>query len=78
MYFDFTVGGTVKFADIPGTLLNQLNWSPPFPPQGIILFYNARITSGGEYVRFVEKIKSHSIDLRQYTANGLFYVEVLL
>ena len=61
--------------------LNLLIWSPPNPPNGIILYYNAMITSigvGEVYVPLIKEINTTSLDLQSYTSDGDFYVEVFL
>lgn len=60
--------------------LNQLAWSPPEPPQGIILHYNIRITSpttNQEIVPLVEGVTDTFFDLRPYVlSDGEYLIEV--
>ena len=60
--------------------LNQLLWSPPVPPYGIILHYNVRITStitGETIVPLVEGITDTFFDVRPYAlSTGDYFVEV--
>ena len=56
-----------------------LSWSPPNPPNGIILYYNIRIThsDSGELVATVEAFSNTTIDISDYIdSNGNFNVEV--
>ena len=45
-----------------------LSWSPPVPPNGVILHYNVIITRAdtGELVRRVDVFEDQSIDLTAY------------
>ena len=45
-----------------------LSWSPPVPPNGVILHYNVIITRAdtGELVRRVDGLEGQSIDLTEY------------
>ena len=45
-----------------------LSWSPPVPPNGVILHYNVIITRAdtGELVRRVDVLEGLSIDLTEY------------
>ena len=45
-----------------------LSWSPPVPPNGVILHYNVIITRAdtGELVRRVDVFEGQSIDLTEY------------
>ena len=59
---------------------NRLIWSAPDPPQGDILYYNAKISSTGNgevIVPFVDEIYTTELDIRHYaTLNGTFSVQV--
>ena len=53
-----------------------LSWSPPVPPNGVILHYNVIITRAdtGELVRRVDVFEGLSIDLTEYGAEiGMDY-----
>ena len=53
-----------------------LSWSPPVPPNGVILHYNVIITRAdtGELVRRVDVFEGQSIDLTEYGAEiGMDY-----
>ena len=53
-----------------------LSWSPPVPPNGVILHYNVIITRAdtGELVRRVDVFEGLSIDLTVYGAEiGMDY-----
>ena len=45
-----------------------VSWSPPVPPNGIILYYNIRITraDNGELVRSIEEQNVLTIDVSDY------------
>ena len=45
-----------------------VSWSPPVPPNGIILYYNIRITraDNGELVRSIEELNVLTIDVSDY------------
>ena len=60
--------------------VNQLVWSPPDPSNGIILYYNVRITSLGHgTVSTVKNISSEFLDLIPIvTMNGNYLVEVYI
>ena len=54
----------------------MLSWSPPVPPNGVILHYNVIITRAdtGELVRRVNVFEGLSIDLTEYGAEiGMDY-----
>ena len=54
-----------------GGHINRLVWSAPDPPQGHILYYNARISSTGSgqvLVPFVTEIFTTDLDVRLYTS----------
>ena len=53
-----------------------LSWSPPVPPNGVILHYNVIIIRAdtGELVRRVDVLEDQSIDLTEYGAEiGMDY-----
>ena len=57
---------------------STVSWSPPDPPNGIIIYYNIRIThsESGE-VHFIEVFNGTSIDVSNYVnSNGDFSVLV--
>ena len=60
--------------------LNQVVWSAPDPPQGIILHYNMRISSassGEVIVPLVEGIENTFFDVRPYAlSDGDYFIEV--
>ena len=61
-----TVAGTVTEISVSdGTVVS---WSPPVPPNGIILYYNIRITraDNGELVRSIEELNVLTIDVSDY------------
>ena len=45
-----------------------VSWSPPVPSNGIILYYNIRITraDNGELVRSIEELNVLTIDVSDY------------
>jgi len=58
-----------------------LSWFPPNPPNGIILYYNIRITHSDsrELVATVEAFSNTTIDISDYIdSNGKFNVEVCI
>ena len=60
---------------------STVSWSPPDPPNGIIIYYNIRIThseSGEVHVEwFIEMFNGTSIDVSNYVnSNGDFSVLV--
>ena len=59
---------------------NRLIWLAPDPPQGLILYYNARInsTGNGEVLEpFVTEIYTTQLSIRPYTSlDGEYSVEV--
>ena len=61
-----TVGGTVSEFMVGED--GVLSWSPPVPPNGVILHYNVIITRAdtGELVRRVDVFEGLSIDLTAY------------
>ena len=58
---------------------STVSWSPPNPPNGIIIYYNIRIThpDSGEVEQSIKIINDTSIDISNYiTSNGDFFVQV--
>ena len=56
-----------------------VSWSPPDPPNGVILYYNIRIinSDSGDLVAFIQKQNVTSIDVAVYGESGGEYtVEV--
>ena len=56
-----------------------VSWSPPVPPNGVILYYNVRIsnTDTGELVLLVKELNASTLDISRYTnTDGGFSVEV--
>ena len=45
-----------------------VSWSPPFPPNGVILYYNVRITraDNGELLVFIKELTDTKIDITNY------------
>ena len=45
-----------------------VSWSPPFPPNGVILYYNVRITraDNGELLVFIKELNDMKIDITNY------------
>ena len=72
-----TVAGTVmEFEPLDGS---TVSWSPPDPPNGMIIYYNIRIThsESGELEQFIEVFSETSIDVSDYVdSNGYFSVQV--
>ena len=78
--FEFTpVAGTVSDIPEPERGSTVVSWSPPVPPNGIILYYNVRISNAdsGELILFVEELDATRIDISRYTTtDGELTVEV--
>ena len=56
-----------------------VSWSPPDPPNGIILYYNVRITNAdnGDLLIVFDGLNATSIDVAKYEETGGEYnVEV--
>ena len=72
-----TVAGTVmEFEPLDGS---TVSWSPPDPPNGMIIYYNIRIThsESGELEQFIGVFSETSIDVSDYVdSNGYFSVQV--
>ena len=78
-FFLYIAAGTVS--DISAPHDSVVSWSPPNPSQGIILYYNIRITLSGtqELVRLILEFKSTSIDVSsEVTSDGTYKVQVCL
>ena len=72
-----TVAGTVM--DIEPSDGSTVSWSPPDPSNGMIIYYNIRIThvDSGEVERFIEVFSETSIDVSNYVdSNGDYNVQV--
>ena len=72
-----TVAGTVT--DIEPTDGSTVSWYPPDPPNGMIIFYNIRIThsDSGELEQFIEAFTETSIDVSDYVdSNGNFSIQL--
>ena len=71
------MAGTVS--DIPVPRDSVVSWAPPNPPQGIILYYNIRITQSdtGELVELILEFNSTSLDMFNHVeSDGIYKVEV--
>ena len=57
-----------------------VSWSPPDPPNGVILYYNIRISNAdnGDLVAFIEGKNATSIDVAGFIGDsgGEYTVEV--
>ena len=56
-----------------------VSWSPPVPPNGVILYYNIRISRNdtGDLVILIEQLDELEIDVARYGEVGdVFTVEV--
>ena len=65
------------FAPDSGSIV--VSWSPPDPPNGVILYYNIRINNSdnGDLVAFIQEQNVTSIDVALYgNAEGKYTVEV--
>ena len=54
-------------------------WSPPVPPNGVILYYNVRISRAdtGDLILLVKELNATRIYISRYTnTDGEFSVEV--
>ena len=72
-----TVAGTVM--DFEPSDGSTVSWSPPDPSNGMIIYYNIRIThvDSGELEWFVEMFNETSIDVSDYVdSNGDYNVQV--
>ena len=45
-----------------------VSWSPPVPPNGVILYYNVKITraDNGELLVFISELNDTKIDVTNY------------
>ena len=76
---DPTVAGRVTDIYKPTDGSSVLSWSPPSPANGVILYYNIRIThsDGGQLVATVDAFRNTTIDVSDYTdSKEKFNVEV--
>ena len=69
----YIVGGTVTEFDVGEN--GVLSWSPPFPPNGDILYYNVIITRAdtGELVIRLEELYVLTIDVSKYGEINMDY-----
>ena len=76
----YSVAGIVEFPNYVSGIsisVNQLAWSPPDPSNGIILYYNVKITSPEQELISTEKVFSEFLDLQSIVMmNGDYLVEV--
>ena len=66
----------MEFEPLDGS---TVSWSPPDLPNGMIIYYNIRIThtESGELEWFIELFTGISIDVSDYVdSNGYFSVQV--
>ena len=77
-FYFYIAAGTVS--DIPAPHGSVVSWAPPNPPQGIILYYNIKITLSGtqELVQLmILEFNSTSIDVSsEVTYEGTYKVQV--
>ena len=76
-YYISTVAGTVM--DVVPSDGSTVSWSPPDPPNGMIIYYNIRIThvDSGEVEQFIEVFFDTSIDISYHVdSNGDYSVQV--
>jgi len=74
----YTVAGTVTGIEPPSNG-STVSWSPPDPPNGVIIFYNIMIThmDSGELEQLIEVFNETSIDISNYVdSNGDYNVQV--
>ena len=58
-----------------------VSWSPPVPPNGVILYYNVRITraDNGGIVSDIEMINTSTVDISEHVGDdGDYFVMVRL
>ena len=70
-----SVAGTVTVVNVSGSVVS---WSPPVPPNGVILYYNIRISRNdtGELI-VVGELDALQIDVATYgEVGGVYTVEV--
>jgi hypothetical protein len=62
------VAGMVSGISPPEEGSTVVSWSPPFPPNGVILYYNVRITraDNGELLVFIKELNDTKIDITNY------------
>ena len=74
-----TVAGTVSDIPEPDSGITVVSWSPPVPPNGVILYYNVRIShvDTGELILLVIELYDTEIDLDEHNVpDGMVTVEV--
>ena len=74
-----SVAGMVTMISAPDSGSTVVSWSPPDPPNGIILYYNIRINNSdnGDLVAFIQEQNVTSIDVALYgESGGKYTVEV--
>ena len=77
IFFFYIAAGTVS--DIPAPRDSVVSWVPPNPPQGIILYYNIRITKSdtGELVRLILMVNRTTFDVSsEVMSAGAYSVQV--
>ena len=73
-----SVAGMVTMISTPDSG-STVSWSPPDPPNGVILYYNIRINNSdnGDLVAFIQEQNVTSIDVAVYgESGGKYTVEV--
>ena len=76
-----SVAGMVTMISEPDSGSTVVSWSPPDPPNGVILYYNIRINNSDnrDLVAFIQEQRATSIDVAVYGESGGEYtVEVKL
>ena len=74
-----SAAGMVTMISAPDSGSTVVSWSPPNPPNGVILYYNIRINNSdnGDLVAFIEEQNVTSIDVAEYgESGGKYTVEV--
>ena len=68
LFISYTVAGMVSDVIPPEEGSTVVSWSPPVPPNGIILYYNVRITRAddGELLVFISELNDTKIDVTSY------------
>ena len=72
-FFANPVAGVVSDISVSDTVVS---WSPPDPPNGVILYYNINITNAdsGDLVILIEELNTTSIDVAKYGETGGEYI----
>lgn len=72
----FTVAGIVTMISEPDSGNTVVSWSPPDPPNGIILYYNVRI-SNEDVTILVKEVNGTTIDIADHVSkDGTYSVEI--